>query len=232
VTLKADGTMTSVHNPAYTLDIVKAIVDESHKNGMLVADHVYGGEALDISIEAKTDNPQHVVYATPAQLAKMKANGQSAGTTLFDMAKDDSDDTKKFGNSCWKMVSKGWANNFKSGVKMGLSSGGQSDQTGFPHGLQGRMLEYYVKFGATPTQAIQIATINTAEIIGWADKVGSIEKGKYADIIAVPGDPTQDITMMAKVGFIMKGGDVIRSAGSRGWGGSLTPDKVDLPVVR
>jgi imidazolonepropionase-like amidohydrolase len=232
VTLKPDGTMTSVRAPAYTLEIVKAVVDEAHKNGMKVADHVYGGQALDWTIEAGTDAPQHVVYATPDQLAKMKAKGIPAGTTLFDMAKDDSADMKKFGNSCWRMVSKGFQNNYKAGLKMGLSSGGQSDATGFPHGLQGRMLEYYVKFGVPPAEALKIATINTAEIIGWGDKVGSIEKGKYADLIAVPGDPLADITQMQQVGFIMKGGDVIRSAGSRGWGGPLTPPKMDLPVVR
>jgi imidazolonepropionase-like amidohydrolase len=232
VTLKPDGTMTSVRAPAYTLEIVKAVVDEAHKNGMKVADHVYGGEALDWTIEAHTDAPQHVVYATPAQLAKMKAQGQPAGMTLFDMAKDDSEDTRKFGNSCWKMVSKGFANNYKAGVTMEFSSGSQSDATGFPHGLQGRMLEYYVKFGVPPAEAIKIATINTAEIIGWGDKIGSIEKGKYADIISVPGDPLQDITLMAKVAFVMKGGDIVRSAGSRGWGGELTPPKIDLPPVR
>jgi imidazolonepropionase-like amidohydrolase len=232
VTLKPDGTMTSVRAPSYTLEIVKAVVDEAHKNGLKVADHVYGGEALDWTIEAGTDAPQHVVYATDAQLRRMKAKGMPAGTTLFDMAKDDSEDMKKFGNSCWRMVSKGFQNNYRAGLKMEFSSGSQQDSTGFPHGLQGHMLEYYVKFGVKPAEALKIATINTAEIVGWADKVGSIEKGKYADIIAVAGDPLTDITEMQRVAFVMKGGDIIRSAGTSGWAPSLTPPLERLPIVR
>lgn len=231
VTLKPDGTMTTTRNPDYTLDIVKAIVDEAHKNGMKVADHAYGGEAIDWDIEAGVDSLQHVVFATPDQLAKIKAKGLGIGTTMFDMSKDHSEDMKEHGNSCWAMNEKGFRNNFKSGVKMQLSSGSQSDPQ-FSHGIQGVMLEHYVRLGTTPAQAIQIATINTAENIGWGDKVGSIEKGKYADIIAVSGDPLSDIKEMAKVKFVMKGGDIVRSAGSRGWAGELAPPWVKIPEVR
>lgn len=232
ITLKPDGTMTTTRNPDYTLDIVKAIVDEAHKHGMKVADHLYGGEALDWAIEAGIDSAQHVVFATDAQLKRMKEKGISAGMTLFDMSKDDSADMEKFGNSCWRMVQKGFKNNYAAGVKIGLSSGNQADSTGFPHGIQAAMLEFYVKFGLTPAEALRIATINNAEIIGWADRVGSIEKGKFADLIAVSGDPLADISEMQRVKFVMKGGDIVRSAGSSGWAGELTPPVTRLPVVR
>src|SRR3970040_1765222 len=109
------------------------------------------------------------------------------------MSKAHSADMKKFGNSCWNMVQKGFKNNYASGVKMSLSSGSQQDGSGFPHGIQGQMLEWYVKFGLKPAEALRIATLNTAENIGWADRVGTLEKGKCADIIAVSGDPLNDI---------------------------------------
>jgi imidazolonepropionase-like amidohydrolase len=223
--------MTTTRNPDYTLEIVKAVVDEAHKNGLKVADHLYGGEALDWAIEGGVDALQHVVFATPEQLAKAKAKGLAVGMTLFDMSKDHTEDMKKFGNSCWAMVQKGFTNNYKSGIKMGLSSGSQSDPQ-FSHGLQGQMLEWYVKLGATPADAIRIATINTAEILGVGSQVGSIEKGKYADIIAVSGDPLADMREMARVKFVMKGGDVVRGAGTGGFAPELAPPKVHLPVVR
>jgi imidazolonepropionase-like amidohydrolase len=199
---------------------------------MKVADHVYGGEALDWSIEAGVDVLQHVVFATDTQLGRIKTKGLGIGTTLFDMSKDDSEDMKKFGNSCWRMVQKGFQRNYAAGIKMNLASGSQQDSSGFPHGLQAQMLEWYVKLGRTPAQALQIATINGAENLGWADRVGSLEKGKYADIIAVSGDPLSDITEMQRIKFVMKGGDIVRSAGNRGWAPDLTPPRIDLPVVR
>ncbi len=229
ITLTRDGKMTTTRAPDYTVDIVKAVVDEAHKLGMKVADHVYGGEALDWDIEAGVDSLEHVVFATPEQLANIKAKGIVVGTTLFDMSKDHEEDMKKFGNSCWAMVQKGFTNNYKSGNKLVLSSGSQSDPQ-FSHGLQGHMLEYYVKLGTTPIDAIRIATINTHEILGV--NAGSIEKGKYADIIAVSGDPLKEIKEMRRVKFVMKGGDLVRGAGTGGFSPELTPARVYPPIVR
>jgi imidazolonepropionase-like amidohydrolase len=80
----------------------------------------------------------------------------------------------------------------------------------FPHGIQAREFAYLVKFGMTPAQAIQSATTVAAEMMGWQDQIGSIEKGKFADIIAVAGDPLKDITELERVNFVMKGGQVVR----------------------
>jgi imidazolonepropionase-like amidohydrolase len=80
----------------------------------------------------------------------------------------------------------------------------------FPHGTQAAEFAYLVKYGMSPSQAIQSATSVAAEMMGWQDKIGSIEKGKFADIIAVSGDPLQDITELQRVKFVMKGGQVIR----------------------
>ncbi|MFY9530748.1 MAG: amidohydrolase family protein [Candidatus Acidiferrales bacterium] len=81
----------------------------------------------------------------------------------------------------------------------------------FPHGSQAVEFEYLVKYGMTPAQAIQSATTVAAEMMGWEDRIGSIEKGKYADIIAVSGDPLKDITELERVKFVMKGGKVVRN---------------------
>ena len=85
------------------------------------------------------------------------------------------------------------------------------DGTPYAHGTQANEFEWLVRQGMTPTQAIQAATIVDAEMMGWQDQIGSIEKGKYADVVAVSGDPLKDITELARVKFVMKGGKIVRS---------------------
>jgi imidazolonepropionase-like amidohydrolase len=92
-------------------------------------------------------------------------------------------------------------------VKISFGSGAGP----FPHGVQAREFAYLVKYGMTPAQAIQSATTVASEMMGWQDRIGSIEKGKFADIIAVAGDPLSDITELERVKFVMKGGQVIRN---------------------
>jgi imidazolonepropionase-like amidohydrolase len=93
------------------------------------------------------------------------------------------------------------------GVKISFGSGVGP----FPHGTQAAEFAYLVKFGMAPSQAIQAATTVAAEMMGWQDLIGSIDKGKYADIIAVSGDPLKDITELQRVKFVMKGGQVVRN---------------------
>ena len=95
------------------------------------------------------------------------------------------------------------------GVKISFGSG--VDGTPYAHGLQGLEFQWMVKHGMTPAQAIQSATATASQMMGWQDQVGSIEKGKYADVIAVSGDPLQDITELQRVKFVMKGGEVVRN---------------------
>ena len=100
---------------------------------------------------------------------------------------------------------------FQAGVKIGLGT----DAAVYPHGLNAHELAVYVKLGMTSLQAIQSATVTDAELLGWSDKVGSIEPGKWADIIAVDGDPLQDITTLQHVKFVMKGGLVFKNEAGR-----------------
>jgi len=93
-----------------------------------------------------------------------------------------------------------------SGVKVALGT----DAAVYPHGLNARELGVYVKLGLTPLQAIQTAPINAADLLGWKNRVGAIEPGKWADLVAVDGDPTKDVTILEHVRFVMKAGKVYR----------------------
>jgi imidazolonepropionase-like amidohydrolase len=94
---------------------------------------------------------------------------------------------------------------FKAGVKVAFGT----DAAVYPHGLNGREFAVMVKLGLTAMQSIQSATVNAADLLGWSDRVGSIEPGRFADIIAVNGDPTADVTVLEHVVFVMKGGQVV-----------------------
>jgi imidazolonepropionase-like amidohydrolase len=100
---------------------------------------------------------------------------------------------------------------FKSGVKVALGT----DAAVMPHGLNAHEFGKMVEMGLTPLQSIQAGTVNAADLLGWADKIGTIEAGKWADIVAVDGDPLQDVTTLEHVKFVMKGGEVIRNEYSK-----------------
>jgi imidazolonepropionase-like amidohydrolase len=95
----------------------------------------------------------------------------------------------------------------EQGVKVAFGSGVGP----FPHGSQTKEFEYMVKFGMTPVQAIRAATIDAATLMGWNDRIGSVEPSKFADLVAVEGDPTHDITELERVKFVMKGGHVFKN---------------------
>ena len=96
---------------------------------------------------------------------------------------------------------------FAAGVKIGFGT----DAAVYPHGLNAHEFAVLVKLGLTPLQSIQAATINAADLLGWSDKIGAVEYGKWADIIAVDGDPVQDVTTLERVKFVMKGGEVVKN---------------------
>lgn len=207
-TLKPDGTMDT--EPAYSLEIMQAVVDEANKHGLKVAAHSYGGEGLRRTIEAGVHMPQHGPALEDSHVKLLLAKNLPLSSTIFDMRYLDHEEFAKFKNSRWRMMERSWKKAFAAGVKQGFSSGSQADSTSFPHGIQGEMFAYFVKWGMTPAQALRMATVTNAEIIGWQDRVGTVEKGKYADLIAVAVDPLKDITEMQRIKFVMKGGQVVK----------------------
>jgi imidazolonepropionase-like amidohydrolase len=100
-------------------------------------------------------------------------------------------------------------------VKAGVKIAYGTDSSVYPHGLNGRQFAVLVKIGMTPAQAVQSATWNAAELMGWSDRVGIVAPGHFADLVAVDGDPTEDVTLLERVRFVMKGGVVVRDGAPR-----------------
>ncbi len=204
-TLKADGTMS--HVPTFTLDETRAIVDEAHRKGLRVACHAYGGEGLRNCITAGVDVPTHALDLDDASLKMMLDKRLPLTVTMFDLSMDDAQEFKRFGNSRWRMMEKSFKKALAAGVTLPFGSGAGP----FPHGTQIDQFAYLVKWGMPALQALRSATTIAADTIGWSADVGTVEKGKFADLVAVSGDPLADITAMSHVRFVMKGGEVIRS---------------------
>lgn len=211
------GEMSNV--PLLTLEEMKAVVDEAHRQGMFVATHTYGGEGLRVAIEAGVDDIQHATAATDEEIKMFVQKGLPITTTILDHRQDEPGDLKQFGEySRWRLVETTWKKMMVAGVKLGFGSGAApppgrvyNSECNCSHGVQSEMFPIFVKWGATPLYTLRMATTVNAEIVHIQDRVGSIEKGKFADLIAVSGDPLQDITEMQRVKFVMKGGAVIRN---------------------
>ena len=204
-TLNADGTMK--HVPTFTLAETQAIVDEAHRKGLKVACHAYGGEGLRNCINAGVDVPTHAVDLDEGSLKLLVDKKLPLTVTMFDLSMEDAQEFKRFGNSRWRMMEKSFKKALAAGVTLPFGSGAGP----FPHGTQRDQFAYLVKWGMSPAQSLRAATSVAADLIGWKADVGSVEKGKYADLVAVPGDPLADITEMSKVAFVMKGGQVVRN---------------------
>jgi imidazolonepropionase-like amidohydrolase len=200
-----NGTM--INTPTFTLEETQAIVTEAHRQGLKVACHAYGGEGLHNCIDAGVDVPTHGVDLDDASLKMLLQKNLPLTSTLFDLSIEDAQEMRRWSNSRWRMMEKSWKKAFVAGVKQPFGSGAGP----FPHGTQGDMFAYFVKWGMTPVQSLQTALTLGAETIGWQDRVGTIERGRFADLIAVNGDPLGDITEMSRVTFVMKGGEIIKN---------------------
>jgi imidazolonepropionase-like amidohydrolase len=202
----ADGKM--VVPPTFTAEEVSAIVDEAHKKGRKVSCHAFGGEGLRNCLNAGVDSIEHGVDLEDADIKLMVQKGIYLVPTLYHYQKDREQDQKKYGGRSVAEVSE---RSFRWAVARGVKIAFGSGVGPFPHGSQSKEFEYMVKFGMTPVQAIRAATVEAAELMGWYDRVGSVEPGKFADLVAVEGDPTTDITELERVKFVMKGGHVFKN---------------------
>ena len=198
----------------YPLPVLQALIEETHKLGKRAACHVFGGDGLQFSITAGCDTVEHGYALTQAQLDEMVKKKLDFDPTLarYNAPFMDDNDAKNTGGK-YRMVPI-----FERAVSLAVKTkglrtmvGSGVDGTTFPHGTQANEFEQLVKkTGMTTTQALQAGTIVNARVLGWDGQIGSIAKGKFADIVAVPGDPVADITQLHKVNFVMKGGKVIR----------------------
>jgi imidazolonepropionase-like amidohydrolase len=198
----------------YPMPVLQALIDETHRLGHKAACHVYGGAGQKNAILAGCDTIEHAFGMDQEQANLMVARKLYYDPTIVRYTEPNMDDTDARNTGgryrmipiFEKAVRMAAATN---GLKMMLGSG--VDGATFAHGTQGLEFEALVKIaGLTPAQAIQAGTITNAEALGWQDRIGSLDAGKYADLVAVLGDPLADITELQRVRFVMKGGKVVR----------------------
>ncbi len=200
----------------YTLEEMQAIADEAHKLGRKVAAHAHGTSGIRDAIKAGIDSIEHASLVDDEGIRLAKEHG-----TVFVMDIYDDDYILQEGvkvgflpeslekeRHLGQLQRDNFAKAFKAGVTMAFGT----DAGVYPHGDNAKQFFYMVKYGMTPMQAIQAATVNAAKLMNWQDKVGSLKPGHFADLIAVAKDPLADVTVLTKVDFVMKGGEVVKTA--------------------
>ena len=199
----------------YPMPVLQALIDETHRLGHKTACHVYGGEGQKNAIIAGCDTIEHAFGLNQEQADMMVKKGLYYDPTIVRYTEPymDDNDSKNTGGKYRmipifeKAVTMATATN---GIKVMVGSG--ADGSTFAHGSQAIEFEWLVKrAGMSAARAIQSGTMINAEAMGWSDRIGSIDKGKYADVIAVSGDPLADITELQRVKFVMKGGKVLKN---------------------
>jgi imidazolonepropionase-like amidohydrolase len=204
---------TLINSPSLTLEEVQAIVDEAHRLGLKVACHTYGGEGLRSCVSAGVDATQHGLEMDDVTLKMLVDKKLSFTMTIDDLVALEKEDLKETGGKMTRLRlgEQSFKKLLKAGVPLPFGSGA-TDDLPVLHGTQADQFAYMVKWGMTPAQALQTAFLVAADSLnyGWNSKVGSLDKGKYADLVAVSGDPLADVTEMERVKFVMKGGVVVR----------------------
>lgn len=203
-----DGKEVSVAD--FSLEEVQAIVDEARLKGLKVACHAYDGPGLHYCIDAGVASIEHGIQLDDDAIRKMVAKGIYLVPTLYVYccALEKSDLAMSGGKTSRLAIHEV---SFKKALAAGVKIAFGTDVGPFPHGTQAIEFEWMTRYGMTPLQAIQAATINAADLMGWADQIGAIEPGKFADIIAVDESPLGDIKQLEHVRFVMKGGAVVRN---------------------
>jgi len=208
---KPDATL--VNSPSLTFEEVEAIVDEAHRLGLKVACHAYGGEGMDSCINAGVDAPNHLLELAEPGIKALLAKKLPFVPTLDDLIALEAADLHDTGgrNSRLKLAEQAFRRALAAGVPIVFGSGATSPA--IPHGRQANQFAYFVKWGMTPAQALQTAYLPAARMLNynWENEIATIEKGKFADLIAVSGDPLADVSEMERVKFVMKGGMVVRN---------------------
>jgi len=212
------GVMSKGDDPQasqYSLEELKAIVADAHRLGRKVAAHAHGAQGILWATEAGVDSIEHGTYINDEDIAAMKQHGTYLVPTqyLMDWWEENGvrlhapDYVLRKMHDVSQVAHKNIEHAIRSGVKIAFGT----DAAVYPHGLNAHEFAVYVKMGMTPLEAIRTATVNAADLLGWSDRVGTVEPGKFADLIAVDGDPAKDVTTLQNVRFVMKGGKVYKN---------------------
>jgi len=211
------GVLSEGDNPAleqYSPEEMRAIIETAHGLGRKVATHAHGALGIRDAVLAGVDSVEHGSFINEEDIQLMKQHGTYLVPTLYLMDWF-MENYQKMGlteNMIAKarVVMPAARENVGRAIREGVKIAFGTDAAVYPHGLNAHEFPVMVKLGMTPLAAIQAATVNAADLLGWSDRVGTIESGKYADLIAVEGDPLQDVSALEHVDFVMKGGEVIK----------------------
>jgi imidazolonepropionase-like amidohydrolase len=208
---KPDATL--VNSPSLSFEEVQAIVDEAHKLGVKVACHTYGGEGMASCINAGVDAPNHLLELDQDGIKVLLQKDLPFVATLDDLIALEKEDLEATGgrNSRMKLAEQAFRRAIAAGVRIVFGSGATSPA--IPHGRQANQFAYYARWGMTPAQALQTAYLPAARMLNydWGNQIATVEKGRFADIIAVGGNPLTDISETERVRFVMKGGYVVKN---------------------
>jgi imidazolonepropionase-like amidohydrolase len=221
-----------VDTPQLTPAEMAALVDESHRLRKKVAVHCHGDQAAREAIEAGVDSIEHGSFMKPETLTMMKKKGTFLTPTLMasEWIMSKLDNYPPALQAKAKAATAARSEMFRNAVKIGIKISFGTDAAVFPHGQNAKEFKLMVDLGMSAIDALKSATSNDAELLGIGQKVGTLEKGKLADIIAMPGDPTSDITATERVSFVMKEGKIIRQGPSTPQGtaeSTTSPDVSD-----
>jgi imidazolonepropionase-like amidohydrolase len=199
----------------YTLEEMRAIVADAHRLGRKVAAHAHGAQGILWASQAGVDSIEHGTYINDEAIAEMKKDGTYLVPTLYleDWMRDHGN-LPAYSHQKMMDVSAVAKGNIKRAMQAGVKIAMGTDAAVYPHGLNAHELDVYVnQLGMAPLAALQTATLNAADLMGWSAKTGSLEPGKWADIIAVEKNPLDDVRVLQDVKFVMKAGVVYRNDG-------------------
>ncbi len=203
----------TVGGQQYDLTEMKALVDEAHRLGLKVAVHAHGTAGIKDAIRAGVDTIEHASLADSEAFALAKQHGTWFSMDIYNddytLAEGEKNGIFKESLEKERAIGLTQRQTFQAAVKAGVKMIFGTDGGVYPNGLNARQFATMVKWGMTPLQAIQAATVNAAEALGRTADVGAIAVGRYGDLIAVVGDPLEDVTRLQSVSFVMKGGEVI-----------------------
>ncbi len=199
----------------FTLEEMRAIVEEGHRYGKKVAAHAHGTDGIKTAIRAGVDSVEHGTLLDDEGVRMLKEKGVFLVPTgaIWTLEEDfEKEDAPAWRKEREKTFQKGSVEGFRKAVAAGVKIAMGSDASALPHGENAKEIVWMATHGMTPLEAIRAATVNAAELLGWSDRVGSIAPGKFADIIAVRGNPLTDVTTLERVAWVMKGGAVTKDA--------------------
>ncbi len=205
----------SVGGQQLSQEEMNAIVEEAHLWGRKVAVHAHGAAGIDAALRAGADSIEHSSLIDDEGLRLAKQHG---AYLVFDIYNDDfivaegaKNGVEPASMDKERQIGRLQRASFTRALQAGEKLAFGTDAGVYPHGTNARQFATMVRYGMTPMQAIAAATVNAADLMGWSDRVGRVAPGLYADLIAVDGDPLTDVTLLQHVGFVMKGGEVVKA---------------------